>query len=204
MFQIIPSRNSSFGSVVRALRLIIISVRLPVQIQPVCFCPSGVSAPARFKSSEGNPAPSSPSRHGGLPPRDNSFFLQDFKDSTRVRKSSALRNICFRPIKIIISPLHCDTASGKRTTWHIFGYLDIYSGQPGISYAIRQVDLSWDVFLAEKTSRDIPGYLFAKKISLNILRYLMTCLSRYMSVYVRISVFLCRYISVYLWTCPDI
>ncbi len=59
-------------------------------------------------------------------------------------------------------------------------------------------------FLAEKTSLDIPGYLFAKKISSDISRYPMSCLSRYMSVYLRISNFLCRYISIYLWTCQQI
>ncbi len=96
MIQIFPSRISSCGSVVRALRLI--SVRLPVQIQPVCFCPSGVSAPALFKSSEAKPAPSS--RLGGLPPRDNSFFLQDFKDSTIVYEKWNAENDIISPVKL--------------------------------------------------------------------------------------------------------
>ena len=97
MIQISPSRISSCGSVVRVLRLI--SVRLPVQIQPVCFCPSasGVSAPALFKSSEAKPAPSS--RHGGLPPRDNSFFCQDFKDSTTVYEKWYAENELIQTVK---------------------------------------------------------------------------------------------------------
>ncbi len=96
MIQIFPSRISSCGSVVRALRLI--SVRLPVQIQLLCFCPSGVSAPALFKSLEAKPAPSS--RHGGLPPRDNSFFLQDFKDSTIVYEKWNAENDIISPVKL--------------------------------------------------------------------------------------------------------
>jgi hypothetical protein len=70
MFHICSSSTSDCGSVVRALRFK--RVRLPVQIESVCFCPSGASAPVIFKSSEAKPAPSS--RHGGLPPRDNFLF----------------------------------------------------------------------------------------------------------------------------------
>ncbi len=50
MFHIIICRICSRGSVVRALRLI--SKRLPVLIQAVCFCPSGLCAPTLFKSLE--------------------------------------------------------------------------------------------------------------------------------------------------------
>ena len=63
-------RICSRGSVVLALRLI--SERLPVLIQAVCFCPSGLCAPTLFKSSETKPALTR--RRGGLPPRDNSYF----------------------------------------------------------------------------------------------------------------------------------
>ena len=84
-------RISSCGSVVRALRLI--SVRLPIQVQPVCFCPSGVSAPALLNLRKPNPL----LRHGGLPPRDNSFFCRNFKDSTTVYKSGTLRKLSFHP-----------------------------------------------------------------------------------------------------------
>ena len=69
MFRIISCRICSRGSVVRALRLI--SERLPVLIQAVCFCPSGLCAPTLFKSSETKPALTR--RRGGLPPRDNSY-----------------------------------------------------------------------------------------------------------------------------------
>ncbi len=93
MYRIFPSRIRRCGSVVRALRLI--SVRLPVQIQPMCFCPSGVSAPSLFKSSEAKPAPSS--RHGGLPPRDNSFFCRNFKDNTTVYKKWYAEKVVFSP-----------------------------------------------------------------------------------------------------------
>ena len=63
-------RICSCGSVVRALCLI--SERLPVLIQAVCFCPSGLCAPTLFKSSETKPALTR--RRGGLPPRDNSYI----------------------------------------------------------------------------------------------------------------------------------
>ena len=49
-----------------------IQERLPVLIQAVCFCPSGLCAPTLFKSSETKPALTR--RRGGLPPRDNSYF----------------------------------------------------------------------------------------------------------------------------------
>ncbi len=62
-------RIRSRGSVVRALCLI--SGRLPVLIQVVCFCPSGLCAPTLLKSSETKPALTS--RCGGLHPRDNSY-----------------------------------------------------------------------------------------------------------------------------------
>ena len=104
MIQIFPSRISSCGSVVRALHLI--SVRLPVQIQPVCFCPSGVSAPALFKSSEAKPAPSS--RHGGLPPRDNSFFCRNFKDSTTVYEKWNAKKVDF--LSVLLKGSHLFTA----------------------------------------------------------------------------------------------
>ena len=70
MFHIMICRICRCGSVVRALRLI--SERLPVLIQAVCFCPSGLCAPTLFKSSETKPALTR--RRGGLPPRDNSYF----------------------------------------------------------------------------------------------------------------------------------
>ena len=70
MFRIIICRICNRGSMVRALCLI--SERLPVQIQEVCFCPSGLCAPTLFKSSETKPALTR--RRGGLPPRDNSYF----------------------------------------------------------------------------------------------------------------------------------
>ncbi len=69
MFHIMLCRICSCGSVVRALCLI--SERLPVLIQAVCFCPSGLCAPTLFKSSETKPALTS--RRGGLPQRDNSY-----------------------------------------------------------------------------------------------------------------------------------
>jgi hypothetical protein len=59
------------GSVVRAVRLI--RERLPVLIQALCFCPSGVSTPTLFKSSEAKPSLSS--RHGGLPLRGQLLLL---------------------------------------------------------------------------------------------------------------------------------
>ena len=61
----------SHGSVAGAVRFI--TERLPVPIQAVCFCPSGVSAPTLFKSSEAKPSLSS--RHGGLPPRGQLLLL---------------------------------------------------------------------------------------------------------------------------------
>ena len=71
MFRIMISQIGSHGSVVRALRLI--SERLPVLIQPVRFCPSGISAPTLFKSSETKPALTG--RRGGLPPRGQLLLL---------------------------------------------------------------------------------------------------------------------------------
>ncbi len=54
MFRIMSCQICSHGSVVRALWLI--SERLPVLIQTVCFCPKGLCAPTLFKSSETKPA----------------------------------------------------------------------------------------------------------------------------------------------------
>jgi hypothetical protein len=56
-----------------------------------------VSAPALFKSSEAKPAPAS--RHGGLPPRDNSFFCEDFKDSTTVYEKWNAENELIQTVK---------------------------------------------------------------------------------------------------------
>ncbi len=59
MFHIMLCRICSRGSVVRVLRFI--SERLPVLIQAVCFCPSGLCAPTLFKPSETKPILTSPS-----------------------------------------------------------------------------------------------------------------------------------------------
>ena len=76
MFRITICQICSCGSVVRALRFI--SERLPVLIQAVCFCHSGLSAPTLFKSSETKPALTR--RRGGLPPRDNSYCWNSVLD----------------------------------------------------------------------------------------------------------------------------
>jgi hypothetical protein len=58
-------------------------------------------APALFKSLEAKPArsESSPSRHGVLPPRDNSFFCEDFKDNTTVYEKWYDENELIQTIK---------------------------------------------------------------------------------------------------------
>ena len=73
MVQQMLSQIGSHGSVVKALRFI--SERLPVLTQAACFCPSGVSAPTLFKSSETKPALTS--RRGGCLREDNSYFCWD-------------------------------------------------------------------------------------------------------------------------------
>ncbi len=96
MFRIFASRISSCGSVVRALRLI--SVRLPIQIQPVCFCPSGVSAPALFKSSEAKPAPSS---HHGWPASDRQLLLvQELQGQHYSVQKWYAEKVEFSPVKL--------------------------------------------------------------------------------------------------------
>jgi len=88
MFRIMLCRIWSCGSVVRALRLI--SERLPVLIQAVRFCPSGLCAPTLFKSSETKPALTS--RRGGLPPRDNSYCWNSVLDWDYSVQSSIIPN----------------------------------------------------------------------------------------------------------------
>ena len=83
MFRIMLCRICNHGSVVRALRLI--SERLPVLTQAVCFCPSGLCARILFKSSETKPALTS--RRGGLLQRDNSYFQFAACTGTTVYKS---------------------------------------------------------------------------------------------------------------------
>ncbi len=65
MIHILTCQICILGSVVRALCFI--SERLPVLIQPECFCSNGKGAPKLFKSSE--PKPSLSQSHHWLPPR---------------------------------------------------------------------------------------------------------------------------------------
>ena len=88
MFRIMLCRICSCGSLVRALCLI--SERLPVLIQAVCFCPSGLCAPNHFKSSETKPTLTS--RRGGLPPRDNSYCWNSVLDWDYSVQSSIIPN----------------------------------------------------------------------------------------------------------------
>ena len=73
LFRIMSSQIHSLGSMVRALRFV--SERLPVLIQEVRFCPSGVSAPTLFKSSETKLALTG--RRGGCLREDNSYCCWD-------------------------------------------------------------------------------------------------------------------------------
>ncbi len=77
MFQIMLS---SLGLAVRAVRFV--SERLPVQIQTVRFCLSGLCARILFKSSEAKPSLSS--RHAGLSPRRQLLLLLNLQTSPTV------------------------------------------------------------------------------------------------------------------------
>jgi hypothetical protein len=112
MFRVMICRicQCSCGSVVRVLHLI--SERLPVLIQVVCFCPIGLCAPwpTLFKSLETKPALTSRrgDRDGGLPPRDNSAYFQYaawtgttvYKGETLVLPTGrAFRVFCQSPVR---------------------------------------------------------------------------------------------------------
>ena len=118
MFRIMLCRICSCGSVVRALRLI--SERLPVLIQAVCFCPSGLCAPTLFKSSETKPALTR--RRGGLHPRDNSYCWNSVLDWDYSVQSSIIPNgqIGIRTSVLLPISSRFNLAIGWALTWSLY------------------------------------------------------------------------------------
>ena len=108
----------SRGSVVRALRFV--SERLPVLIQAVCFCPSGLCAPTLYKSSETKPALTS--RHGGLPPRDNSYCWNSVLDWDYSVQSSIIPNGQTELSTSVLLPISSrfNLAIGWALTWSLY------------------------------------------------------------------------------------